>query len=55
VTNRVIAIIALIGFAAFVGMLPLYLPIPDLTAVAVISVGLAAYDFWRDLFRKNGG
>ena len=52
-TDRILALLALIGLVAFVIVVPLFVPEIDLIVLAIITVGLAAFDFWRDLFRGN--
>ena len=46
-TDAVLSIIALAGFAAFLFVLGWWVREPDLIVVLVIGVVLAAYDFWR--------
>lgn len=54
-TDRLIAILALLGLAAFVATVPIFVPHADLIILAVACVALAAFDFWRELFRRGGG
>lgn len=53
-TDRVLAILALIALAAFVSTVPIFVPDIDLIIFAVVCVALAAFDFWRELFRGGG-
>jgi len=52
-TNRIIALAALLIFAAFIGIIVVRVRTIDLTIVAVIGVGLASWDFWRQLFPRK--
>ncbi len=55
-TDKIIAALALAGFAAFIAVLVIFVREIDLIIVSVIGLLLAGYDFYRDLFRsKNGG
>jgi uncharacterized membrane protein len=55
-TDRIIAILALLAFALSISVVPYFVPDLDLIIVIVLCVGFAAYDFWRELSRpKNGG
>lgn len=54
-TDRFLALLALIGLALFLVVVPLWVPSPDLILLAVLCFLLAAYDFWRELFRGGGG
>lgn len=52
-TDRVLAIVALLGLIAFVSTVPLFVPHIDLIIFTVGCVLLAAFDFWRELFRRR--
>ena len=51
--DTVLKLVALASFAAFVAFLPIYVPDLDLTAVMVIVVGMAAYDFFLRPMLRN--
>lgn len=42
--NRLIAALAFIAFSGFVGILIFKVPSPDLIGVALLTLGLVAYD-----------
>ncbi|MDI5934630.1 hypothetical protein QLQ85_14350 [Halomonas sp. M4R5S39] len=50
-TDKVLAIVALLGLIAFLITVPLFVPHIDLIIFTVMCVLLAAFDFWRELFR----
>jgi hypothetical protein len=51
--NRVIAVIAFAGFCAFFGILLVRVGRTDLGVVIAITLALAAYDLWSQLFRQR--
>lgn len=55
-TEKILAIVALLGLIAFAMVVPIFVPEPDLVILTVGCIGLAAYDFWRELFteKRNG-
>jgi hypothetical protein len=54
-TDWILAILALGTFAVFVATVPLFVPDIDLIVVTAFAVGLAAYDFWRELTKPKNG
>ena len=54
-TDKVLAVIALLGLIAFAMVIPIFVPEPDLIILTVGCVLLATYDFWRELFTEKGG
>ncbi|TWG63598.1 hypothetical protein [Aminobacter sp. J44] len=54
-TDRLLALISLIGLALFLCVVPIWVPSLDLIVLAVLCFLLAAFDFWRELFRAGGG
>lgn len=54
-TDRILAIIALATFAVFVSVVPIFVPDIDLIVVTLIAIGLAAFDFWRELRTPKDG
>ena len=51
----VLAACGVILLVAFLGILVSYVDRLPLTIVCLIGVAGAIYDFWRTLFRNNGG
>lgn len=51
--DKIMAIFALLGLTAFVATVPIYVPHIDLIIFSALCVALAAYDFWRELFRRK--
>ena len=51
--EKATAVIALLGLIAFVSVVPLYVPEPTLIILTIACVLLAAFDFWRQLFRRR--
>jgi hypothetical protein len=45
--DKLFAVLALLAFAGFLGILIMFVPRPGLVAVCVISVVLCGYDFYR--------
>jgi hypothetical protein len=55
--NAILSILALAGFAFFLGILAWFVREPDLIFVLSLGVVLAAFDFLRSFLagRQNGG
>jgi hypothetical protein len=53
-TDKVFAGLALLLLAAFVATVPIFVPHADLIILAVLTVALACFDFWRELFGGKG-
>lgn len=53
-TDKILAILALMALTAFVSTVPIFVPDIDLIIFAVLCVALAAFDFWRELFGGGG-
>jgi hypothetical protein len=51
--DKVFAVLALLAFAGFLGILIWYVPRPGLIVVCVVSVLLCAYDFLRSAFIRR--
>jgi hypothetical protein len=51
--DRLFAIVSLLAFAGFLGILVWFVPKPGLVVVCVISVLLAAFDFTRSIFIRR--
>ncbi|SMF58322.1 hypothetical protein SAMN06265365_10968 [Tistlia consotensis] len=45
--DKVLALLAIVSFIAFMGILVAFVPQVDLIVVVLIGVGLALYDFYR--------
>ena len=54
-TDRLIALICLTGFFAFMLVSVVYIKEFDLAVVVVLTLALVSFDFWRALFRSNAG
>jgi hypothetical protein len=52
-TDRILSILALAGFSAFLFILAWWVRELDLTIVIIVGVAMAAYDFWRLAFRSD--
>jgi hypothetical protein len=53
ILDRTFALLALLAFAGFLGILIWYVPRPGLIVVCVVSVLLCAYDFLRSTFIRR--
>lgn len=53
-TDKILALLALLALVGFVIVVPLFVPKLDLIILAAITIALAAFDFWRELFRNGG-
>ena len=54
-TDRLMAVLAILGLLTFLIVVPLFVPEPDLILLTVGCAVLAAIDFWRELFRNGVG
>jgi hypothetical protein len=52
-TDRMLGVLALAGFAAYLAFLIFNVPSLPLTLVLVFVIGLAAWDFWTTLRPKR--
>lgn len=52
-TDKILAIVALLGLIAFLVTVPIFVPHIDLIIFTVGCVVLAGFDFWRELFRRK--
>lgn len=52
-SDKILAFLALLTLGAFLGILVRFVPRPDLIAVVVFCVLLAAIDFYLATFRDN--
>ncbi len=53
-TERIIAILALLGLITFMLVVIIYVAELNLIVIATIGLLFAAYDFWRELFTNKG-
>jgi hypothetical protein len=53
--DRILAAFALASLFGFVGLVAIFVGIPDLIVVCVAVLAMAAYDFWRAQRPGNGG
>lgn len=53
--DRVIALLSLAGFFAFLFVSAFYIREFDLIVVFSVTLALAAFDFWKTLFRPDAG
>ncbi len=53
-TERLIALVALLGLIAFMSVLLIFVGETNLTVIVTIGLLFAAYDFWRELFATKG-
>ena len=53
-TERIIAILALLGLITFMMVVIIYVAEANLIVIATIGLLFAAYDFWRELFTNKG-
>jgi len=51
-TDKIIAFIALLGLVVFNSVILIWVAEPDLIILVSIALMLAAYDFWRSVFRQ---
>lgn len=52
--DKILAIVALLGLIAFAMVVPIFVPEPALIILTAGCIGLAGYDFWRELFTEKG-
>lgn len=51
-TDKIMAVVALVTVLSFMGVVAWFVPHPDLVAVIALVGALAIYDFW-DTFRSR--
>jgi hypothetical protein len=51
--DRVLAVVSLLAFAGFLGILIWFVPKPGLMIVCVVCIGLCAYDFLRSTYIRR--
>ncbi len=52
-TDKILAVISVLGLAAFTGVVVVFVRELDLATVIIICLAIGAYDFWRT-FRRTG-
>jgi hypothetical protein len=53
--DRIIGLAAIAMLIGFIGILIAFVPVPDLVIIVLIVIGMAAYDFYRSLFKQGNG
>lgn len=53
--NRLLALVAFLTLAGFLGILLWFVPRIDLGAVIVLTLAMAGYDFYLSMRRRRGG
>lgn len=51
-TDKIIAFIALLSLIAFSAVILIWVAEPDLIILVSVALIIAAYDFWRSVFRQ---
>lgn len=51
--DKILAVIALSLFVAFCAIIVIWVMEWDLKIVLLIAIGMAAYDFWQEAFKKK--
>ena len=51
--DRIIAALGLLGLVAFLGLIAIWVKHVDLIVVLVIGIGMAAFDFIRQIARRE--
>ncbi|MFP4538270.1 MAG: hypothetical protein ACLFPA_08200 [Dichotomicrobium sp.] len=52
-TDKLIALFALLGLIAFNSVILIWVAVPDLIILVSIALFIAAYDFWDSVFSKS--
>lgn len=52
-TNRIMALLAFVGLAGFLGILVWKVPRPDLFAIVALTLALAGWDIARAISRRR--
>jgi hypothetical protein len=52
-TDKILALVALLGLIIFNSVILIWVAEPDLIILVSIGLILAAYDFWRSVFRQS--
>lgn len=52
-SDKILALVALLGLIIFNSVILIWVAEPDLIILVSIGLALAAYDFWRSVFRKS--
>ncbi len=51
--DRIMAIVGLLMLLAFISVIPIFVPHPDLIVVTLGCAALAGYDVWRSVIVKR--
>ena len=54
-TDRIIAVVAMLGFIGFMAVLLSFVTEANLIIIVTIGILFALYDFWRELFGRGKG
>ncbi len=52
--DKLLALVALAMLFGFLGIVVVFVPDPDLMVVSILALGMAAFDFYRYIFKKAG-
>jgi hypothetical protein len=50
--DKILALFGLLGLIVFNSVILIWVAEPDLIIIVSVALSLAAYDFWRSVFRK---
>jgi hypothetical protein len=53
VIDKILAFVALLGLIAFNAVVLIWVAEPDLIILVSVALLIAAYDFWRSVFKKS--
>lgn len=53
IADKILALVGLLGLVVFNSVILIWVAEPDLIIIVSIALILAAYDFWRSVFRKS--
>lgn len=53
--DKILGVAAILVLAGFMSVLIIFVPDIDLILVTVVVTGMAAYDFYRTLFKRKNG
>jgi len=53
--DKIIAVVAILCLVFFMSIILVYVERWNLALVTAVGLAMAAYDFWRELFRRRNG
>lgn len=53
-TDKILALMALATLAGFLGIIVSFVPEPDLVIIVAVVILMTCFDFFRELFSRNG-